>query len=173
MTEIVRIPEERVSVLIGKDGRTRKSIESKCNVELKISDGEVEISGDAADIFFASEIVKAIGRGFEPRKAMLLLKDDFMFHLIAMREIVSSDKAIIRLKGRVIGEDGKIKTMIEESTDCFLSVYGNTIGIIAKADTIEYTKEAISMILNGARHSSVLSYLSKARREILESRFRG
>ena len=173
MTEIIRIPEERVKVLIGKDGRTKKVIETKCKVELKITDGEVEVSGDATEIFFASEIVKAIGRGFEPRKAMLLLKEDFMFHLVALREILPSEKAIIRMKGRVIGEDGRIKTMIEESTDSFLSVYGNTIGIISKADTIEYAKEAVSMILNGARHASVLAYLSKAKREILESRFRG
>ncbi len=172
MTEIVRIPEERVKILIGKEGKTKKSIETKCNVELKIIDGEVEIIGDAADIFFASEIVKAVGRGFEPRKAMLILKEDFMFHLIALREIIPSDKAIIRLKARVIGEDGVIKTRIEEATDSFLSIYGNTIGIIAKADTIEYAKEAVSMILNGARHSSVLSYLSKSRRKILEARFR-
>jgi ribosomal RNA assembly protein len=141
-------------------------------VELKIIEGEVDITGNAADIFFATEIVKAIGRGFEPRKALLLLKEDFMLHLIHLRELASTEKAIVRLKGRVIGEDGRIKTMIEESTDCFLSVYGNTIGIIAKSDTIEYTKEAVSMILNGSRHSSVLSYLSKSKRKILESRFR-
>lgn len=173
MTQIIRIPEERINILIGKGGKTKKSVESRCKVELKISEGEVEISGDATDIFFASEIVKAIGRGFEPRKAMLLLKEDFLFHLIALREMLPNDKAIIRMKGRVIGEDGRIKTLIEESTDSFLSVYGNTICIIAKADTMEYAKEAISMILNGARHSSVLSYLSKAKRQILESRFRG
>lgn len=173
MTEIVRIPEERSKILIGKEGKTKKMIEARCNVRLEITDGAVEIVGEATDIFFASEIVKAIGRGFEPRKAMLLLKEGFMFHLIPLREIISSDKAITRLKARVIGEDGRIKTMIEESTDSFLSIYGNTIGIIAKVDSIEYTKEAISMILNGARHSSVLSYLSKSKRKILESRFRG
>jgi ribosomal RNA assembly protein len=173
MAEIIRIPEERVKILIGKEGKTKKMIEKRCSVELTVDDSEVQVSGDATDIFFASEIVKAIGRGFEPRKAMLLLKEDFMFHLIPLREIVSSEKAITRLKARVIGEDGKIKTMIEESTDSFVSVYGNTIGIISKSDSIEYTKEAISMILDGARHSTVLAYLSKAKREILESRFRG
>lgn len=173
MNEIVRIPEERVNVLIGKDGRSKRRIEERCNVILSIHESEVDISGDATDVFFASEIVKAIGRGFEPRKAMLLLKEDFVFHLIALREIASTEKAMKRLKGRVIGENGKIKVMIEESTDSFVSVYGNTVGIIAKADSIEYAKEAISMILRGARHSTVLSYLSKAKREILQARFRG
>ncbi len=173
MTEIIRIPEERVKVLIGKEGRTKKTIEQRCGVGLQISDEEVQISGDPADTYFAMEVVKAIGRGFEPRKALLLLKDDYTFYLIPLRELLPTDKAIKRLKGRVIGEEGRIKTLIEEATDSFVSVYGNTIAIIAKADSIEYAKEAISMLINGAKHSTVLSYLAKSKREIMDSRFRG
>jgi ribosomal RNA assembly protein len=172
MNEIIRIPEERVKILIGKNGKTKKMLEKRCRIRLKIEDGDIVISGEPTDIFFASDVIKAIGRGFEPRKALLLLKDEYMFYLIPLREVVSSDKAITRLKGRIIGEKGSIRLRIEEATESFISVYGSTIAIIAKVDTIEYAKEAVSMIISGARHSSVLAYLSKAKKEIMDSKFR-
>ncbi|MBU0527865.1 MAG: KH domain-containing protein [Candidatus Micrarchaeota archaeon] len=172
MSEIIRIPEERIKILIGTNKKTKEKIEEKCNVSLKISDSEVEIVGEPADIFFAQDIVKAIGRGFEPRKAFMLLKPENAFYLISLRELASTEKTITRMKGRVIGDDGKIKIAIEDATDSFISVYGSTIAIISNVETINYAKEAISMIINGAMHASVLAYLSKARRKILEAKFR-
>ena len=174
MTEFMKIPAERVKVLIGPGGSTRKRIEKKCNVELVTDpDGEVEIIGDAADIFFARDIIKAIGRGFTPETAMRLLGHDFGLYVIPLKEIASSDNAIARIKGRVIGEKGKIKGQIEEATDSYLSIYGNTVAIISRIDTMEYAKEAVGMILDGARLTSVLGYLARAKREIMEARLKG
>jgi ribosomal RNA assembly protein len=172
MSQIIRIPEERLNILIGKEGQTKKSIEERCKVKLEISDGTVQINGAPAEVFFATDIVKAIGRGFAPRKAFKLLNSDFILNIIPLREITHSEKAMIRIKGRVIGEEGKIKKLIEESADSFISVYGSTISIISKVDTMEYAREAIGMIIDGAPHSTVLNYLAKARREIMDSRFR-
>ncbi len=174
MTDFVRIPSERVKVLVGKDEATKKRIEKKCNVELIVdSEGEVEIIGDPADVFFVHDIVKAIGRGFPPETALKLLGNDYGLYVIPLKEIVHSENALTRLKGRVIGENGKIKYAIEDATDSYVSIYGNTIAIIAKIDTMEYAKEAIGLLIDGARHTSVLGYLAKAKREILESRLKG
>ncbi len=172
MSEIIRIPEERIKILIGTKGQTKEKVEEKCNVSLRISESEVEIDGEPADVFFAQDIIKAIGRGFEPRKAFMLLNPEQTFYLISLRELDLTDKTITRIKGRIIGEDGRIKLAIEESTDSFVSVYGSTIGIISNVETVHYAKEAISMIINGSQHSSVLAYLSKAKREILDAKFR-
>jgi rRNA processing protein Krr1/Pno1 len=38
---------------------------------------------------------------------------------------------------------------------------------------MEYAKEAIGMLIDGARHASVLGYLAKAKREIVEARLKG
>jgi len=174
MTEIVNIPSERVKSLIGKEGSTKRVIEKKCNVELTVdSEGVVQINGESADVFFAKDVVKAIGRGFRPEKALHLLKHDYGLYIIPLKEVLGSDKAITRVKGRVIGEKGKIKSQIETSTDSFLSVYGNTIGIISRIDSMEYAKEAVAMLIRGAKHSSVLSYLSRAKREIMQERLKG
>ncbi|MFH0737695.1 MAG: KH domain-containing protein [Candidatus Micrarchaeota archaeon] len=174
MTEFVRIPAERVKALLGPDGSVKKRIEAKCNVRLQADpEGEIEIIGDPADVFFARDVVKAIGRGFTPEAALRLLGNDFGFYVVSLKEIIHSENAMTRLKGRVIGENGKIKTAIEEATDCYLSIYGNTIAIIAKIDSMEYAKEAIGLLIDGARHTSVLGYLAKAKREIMESRLKG
>lgn len=174
MTELVKIPTERVKILIGENGSAKKKIETKCNVELIIDpEGEVEIVGDPADVFFVKDIIKAIGRGFGPETALRLLGTDFGLYVISLKDHATSDKAITRLKGRVIGENGRIKGQIEDATDSFISVYGSTISIISRIDSMEYAKEAIGMILDGARHKSVLAYLAKIKREILESRLKG
>jgi ribosomal RNA assembly protein len=174
MTEFVRIPAERVKALLGDAGEVKKKIEQKCNIELVVEqDGGIEIIGDPADVFFARDIVKAIGRGFSAEASLKLLGNDFGLYVIPLKDLIPSDNAITRLKGRVIGENGKIKYSIEEATDSYLSIYGNTISIISKLDTMEYAKEAIGMLIDGARHTSVLGYLAKAKREIMEARLKG
>ncbi len=171
MNEVIRIPEERLSVLIGKDGATKERIEKKCKVRLEISPEGIDIIGEPQDAFFATDVVKAIGRGFEPRKALKLLKDHALY-IISLRELLPTEKAITRIKARIIGENGKIKLAIEDSAECFISVYGHTVSIIARVDTMEYAKEAISKIIDGAPHSTVLNYLKKAKRQIYEEKFK-
>lgn len=171
MNEIIRIPEERQQILIGKNGATKAKIEQKCNVKLIINSEGISIIGEPEETFFATDVIKAIGRGFEPRLALKLLKDHTLY-VISLRELLSSEKAITRIKARVIGEHGKIKEAIEESTDSFISVYGHTISIIGKIDTIEFAKEAVGKIIDGAPHTIVLSYLKKAKRKIYDEKFK-
>jgi ribosomal RNA assembly protein len=173
-SEIIKIPAERVKALLGEGNTVKLEIEKKCKVELRVDrDGDVELSGDPSDIFFAKDVIKAVGRGFTPHQALRLMDHDFGLYIIQLKDIANSDKTIIRLKGRVIGENGKIKTRIEDATDSYLSVFGNTIGIISRIDTMEYAKEAVMTLLEGAKHATVLSFLAKAQREIMETRLRG
>lgn len=174
MTEYLKIPVERIKVLVGNDGNTKKKLEKKCKVKLAVdTDGDVDIIGEPEDIFFARDIVKAIGRGFSPEEALRLLEQDYGLYIISLKDYAHSEKAVTRLKGRIIGENGKIKHHIEDATDSFISIYGSTISIIAKIDTMEYAKEAIGMMIDGARHTSLLGYLAKSKREIWESRLKG
>ncbi len=174
MEEIVKIPEERVNVLLGKEGRTKRLIEKKCRIKLRVDpEGEVNISGESAEVFFAKDIIIAIGRGFNPRKALKLINSDYQFYLFHLKDYLFTDKAIKRIKGRIIGEEGKMRKEIENSTDSELSIYGNTVGIISKIDSITFAKEALEMLINGARHASVYNYLARAKRRILESRLKG
>ena len=84
MMEIARIPDERRSVLIGKDGKVRETIERCTGTKIEVSD-DVRISGeDSLQVLAAKEIVTAIGRGFSPGKANRLLEEGCELRVISL-----------------------------------------------------------------------------------------
>jgi ribosomal RNA assembly protein len=55
--------------------------------------------------------------------------------IIDLRTIFGrSESDIRRVKGRIIGMDGKTRRIIEELTDTHIAVYGHTVGIIGKIE---------------------------------------
>ena len=124
----LKISKDRLAVLIGKDGEVKKDLESATNTEITIDsrEGDILVSGeDALGLYTAREIIKAIGRGYNPNIAKMLLKADYCFEIIVVSDFAGKSKdAIGRLKGRVIGRDGKSRKVIEELTETYISVYG-------------------------------------------------
>ncbi|MBW2982408.1 KH domain-containing protein [Candidatus Woesearchaeota archaeon] len=166
----LKLPKERIAVLIGKKGEIKKRIEEETKTEIKIDskEGDIFIKGkDALSLFSAREIITAIGRGFNPEVAELLLKADYGLEVINIKEFTGKDKSnILRLKGRVIGKEGKSRRTIEELTECYISVYGKTIGIIGKPEDLANARRAVENLLQGSPHANVYKWLEKRRREI-------
>lgn len=163
----LKIPKDRIAVLIGVKGEVKKEIEERTNTKLHIDSeaGDVFIkSNDGLNIFNAKEIIMAIGRGFNPNTAMLLMKGDYVFDLINIKDYANTKKSELRLKGRVIGEEGKTRRIIEEMTDTFISVYGKTISLIGEPENCSNAKQAIVSLLQGSPHSSVYKWLEKKRK---------
>lgn len=165
----VRIPKERVPVLIGTKGSTKKQLEADVGVSLKVDseDGDVQIFGeDALALLAAREIVRAIGRGFNPDVALALTKPDFALEIIDLKDYAGTKKALIRKRGRVIGEAGKARRTIEELTDTHISVYGKTISIIGRIEDAQAARKAVDSLLGQAAHSSVYKQLEQRRTKI-------
>ncbi len=169
--KLIIIPTERIGVLIGKSGKIKSEIERACSVKLEIDSetGETLISsvGKVEDIqpFKAVEIITAIGRGFSPRNAMKLLEGENTLHVIDLREFVGkSPNQVERIKGRIIGEDGKARRNMERLSDTYISVYGRTVSIIGATSKLKLAVDAISSISNGSMHGSVYNKLESARR---------
>ena len=78
----IRIPKERVGVLIGKDGETKKTIERISNVHLEIDSEEGDVAfneQEAKDPLVplkVEDIIRAIGRGFSPEHAFRLFGEE-------------------------------------------------------------------------------------------------
>jgi len=163
----VKIPSERIGVLIGADGSTKRQIEERSGVTLRIDSesGSVTIdSSDSLSAMRASDVVKAIGRGFSPERALRLLDDEtLVFDLIDLSDMTQKD--IKRVKGRIIGKDGRTRELIEELLDVKISVYGKTVGTIGDPVRVQAARKAIEMLIEGAPHGTVYSYLEKKRRE--------
>lgn len=165
----LKIPKERVAVLIGKDGEIKTAIEAETKAEIRVDskEGDVFVSGDdALGLYAAREVIIAIGRGFNPEIAMLLLKQDYVFEVINLVAYNKSKDAQLRLKGRVIGKEGRSRKLIEELTEAYVSVYGKTISIVGMAEPVYAAKHAIEMLLSGSPHSTVYKWLEKRRRDI-------
>jgi len=167
------IPLERVGVVIGREGETKTKIEDAFNCRLLIQSdtGVIDIvpredSVDPTTVLRARDVVLAIGRGFSPERAWKLIDDDVVLDIIDLRETLGkNEREIARLKGRVIGREGKIRRLIEEMTNARISVYGHTISMLGDYETVTAAREAIQLLLKGKQHSTVYKLLRKIRSE--------
>ncbi len=173
MTQFIKIPLERVGVLLGKHGEIRKRIEDNTQTQIDVDSksGDVTINeGELQDPLLylkCSDIVKAIGRGFSPEKAFRLLDDEVYFELTDIRDYVGKNqKHIRRVRARVIGSKGKTRRLIEELTGTNVSVYGNTVGIIGGALELKIAAQALDMLLSGSEHAAVYRFLERSRAKL-------
>lgn len=179
-TDYVKIPRQRVGVLIGFEGKTRRTIEdlTQTNLNIDSEDGTVTISPqenmeDPLGVWKTNYIVKAIGRGFSPEMAIELNKDDIYLEVMKLTDYVGkSKKALERYKGRIIGRDGKTRELIIKMAEVSVAVFGKTVSIIGTIENVLIAKEAIEMIINGSRHKSVYGFLEHKHQEKKVKEFR-
>lgn len=171
--QYLRLPKERVGVLIGRDGEIKKYIEERTGIKLIIDSegGDVNLNEEKCiEPVFAlkvRDIVRAIGRGFSPEIAFRLFEDENFFELIEIKEYSGkSEKDKSRLKARIIGTKGKTKKTIENLTGADIVIYGDTVGIIGNEIELNIARNAIEMLLRGSEHYSVYKFLERNRARI-------
>ncbi len=165
----LKIPKDRVAVLIGVKGGLKRQLEhtTKTKIQIDSHEGDVTISGkDALLLYSCREIVRAIGRGFNPDVAMQLLKGDYGIEFINLQDYARTPNEMERIRGRVIGEGGKSRRTIEELTFTNISVYGKTIGIIGRLDHIPNARKAVEALLSGRKHGTVYKMLERKRKDM-------
>ena len=167
----VKVPDDRIGVLIGRGGETMREIEERAEVRLDIDSESgnvrIEMVGDPVTALKGPDIVKAIGRGFTPEDALELLEDEMMmFEIIDIDAAARNKNDLRRQKGRLIGEDGRTRELMEELTGASVAIYGSTLGVIGGPQQVEAVREAAEMILDGAPHGSVYSFLERKRNEL-------
>ena len=121
----LKIPKERVAVLIGKAGKIKKKLEedTESRIEIDSHEGDVFVTGkDALKIFTCREIIHAVGRGFNPDIGMQLLKQDYVLEILSIADYARNKNDEGRLKGRVIGAEGKSRSIVEELTETNICV---------------------------------------------------
>ncbi|RME53985.1 RNA-processing protein [Candidatus Woesearchaeota archaeon] len=163
----LKIPKERVAVLIGQKGSVKKELEEECHAQIEVDsrEGEVVVSGeDSVQLYALKEVVHAIARGFHPDVAKLLLRQDFAFELISIADYAKEKNQVVRVRGRVIGAGGKARRTIEELTETHVMVYGKTVGIIGRVEDVPIAKRAVESLLEGSTHAAVYRWLEKHRR---------
>jgi len=128
----VKVPQDRIGVLIGEGGETMREIEQQAEVRLNIDSetGSVAIDdvGDPVRGMLAPDIVRAIGRGFTPTAALSILDDEMRtFELIDLDAHTRNKNDLQRQKGRLIGENGRTRELMEELTGAEVVIRGTTL----------------------------------------------
>lgn len=172
MEGLARIPKDRIAVLIGRKGVTRRALEKATNSTLHIdsASGDVSVVWDEEfDPILRMklpDVIRAIGRGMNPDRALQLLKDDHHLMLYDMREYVGKNpNQQRRIRSRLIGRNGRIRELIEEHSGSEIAIYGSTVVIIGDEEALPLAGQAIERLLQGAEHSSVLKHLETQRRK--------
>ena len=169
----IKIPKDRIGVLIGHNGETKEQIEeiSKTILQIDSADGEIVIeendNSDPLLSLIVKDVIRAIGRGFSPEFALQLFKENMDFFIFDIRDYVGKkDSHIKRIKSRIIGSEGKTKRTIENLTVSKLSIYGHTVSIIADFESMDIAKKAIDMLLSGSKHASVYRYIEREMKKL-------
>lgn len=166
----VRIPQDRVGIVIGAEGRTKAMLQRKCGMRIDIDkDGNVMVHDEAEDAdpllaLKVCDVVRAMGRGFSPERAMRLFSDDEYLEVIDLKQVVGTKaNQLSRVRGRLIGSGGKTRRIIEDLTGVHMTVYGNTVALIGDSVSLPVAKEAVEMIVNGSEHATVYHFLESQR----------
>jgi ribosomal RNA assembly protein len=171
MQEVIRVPNDRIGVIIGKKGITKLKIEELTSTDLDINSEENSIIikpkksiKDPSLIWVAKDMIRAIGRGFNERIAFSLIDPEVFLRVITLEDS-KNKKRMQRIRGRIIGENGRTRKIIEEVTKCNISIYGDTVTIIGRYEDgeIDIAQEAIEMIISGIKHGTVYKFLEKFR----------
>ena len=160
----LKIPKDRVPVLIGSGGKVKRDLEQSTKTKITVDshEGDVMVMGeDAITLYTLREVIRAIGRGFNPEIAQLLMNPTYLFEMISIKDFAKTKKDEIRLKGRIIGQEGKSRKVIEELTECSLCVYGKTVCIIGEIEKVPNARRAIELLLTGSPHANVFQWLEK------------
>ena len=169
--------KDRLAVAIGKKGETKKFLEEQTGTYIKIDsdNGEYQVFANGSvkldlenqefndpniRIYTTQKILNAINYGFNPQKALKLMDAEIIFELVDLEQVLGhSDKKIRRVKGRLIGDQGKIRQAIEKFSGVNLSIYEKYMGLIGDFEAVKIAKKGINMILQGSPHKTVLAYL--------------
>ncbi len=167
-----RIPQERVGVLIGAEGGTKRRLEERTgtHVEVDSATGEVTIDESGAQdpvlALKARDVVQAIGRGFSEDRAFRLLEDDIYLEVLDIKDFARSQARLEQIRARVIGTHGKTRRLIEELTSVDVSVLGHTVALVGPTFEMTIAREAVVMLLRGSEHATVYRFLERKRADI-------
>ena len=173
MPILPRIPQDRIAVLIGVSGQTRRELEQRSGAKLQIDSKSGDVSAewgepgsyDPIKFMKLPNVIKAIGRGMPPARAISLLNDDVFFSLVDISDWVGKRaNQQHRVRARLIGTQGRIRKLIERHTGCELTIHGRTVAIVGSIDGLPLAEKAVSMLLDGAEHGSVIQMLERQNR---------
>ncbi len=170
----LRVGEDRLGVLIGRGGAVVKDMEARLGVKITVDsiDGSVIIEPASAytpvtNLLKCQEIVRAVDYCFSYERASRLYDDDAILMVIDLKDFAGSgENHLQRIKGRIIGEGGRTRLVLEEMSGTYISVCRDYVAIIGDYNRAELVRQAVEMLARGRQHSTVYRFLDRALKEL-------
>ena len=144
--------------------RNKRRIERTVKVKISYKGKNVFVEGKAEDEFLALEILSAISLGFSADSALLLSEEDMILQTVHIKEITKRHD-LERVRGRVIGTQGRTLRTLSNLTNCRLSIKDNVVGIIGDAQEVKDAVDALTSLIQGSKQGNVYSRLEKQRKK--------
>ena len=184
------LSKDRIAVLIGSNGETKKKLEYETGTVIKIDsktgDYYIEpqkevknpklppfLESPGVRVYTTQHVLEAINYGFNPIKALKLIDPEKIIEIIDLEKILgnTTKKKLQRIKGRLIGDKGKIRKSIEKFAGVDFSIYNKYLAIIGDFSSMKIAKKAINMLLQGSSHKTMLDYLYREHQKRKQEEF--
>lgn len=152
--------QETYSEVIKKILRDKKKLEQELKVRITNKGKILFVEGKTEDEYTTMQIIESINLHFTTQQALLLCEEDFVLEKLNIKDLTKRHD-LDRIRARIIGTKGKTKKIIENLSDCFVSLHGNIVGIIGRIENIEKARTALISIIQGAKQSKVYSFLER------------
>lgn len=140
--------------------RNKRRLEKSLDVKITNRGKEVSIEGESLKEYLAEKVIEALDFGFSLSSALQIKDEDFIFEIINIKDHTKR-KDLKRIRGRIIGTDGRTLKTLHDLTECSFEIKDNQIGIIGDGENIGNAQQAIISIIKGAKQSNIYSYLEK------------
>jgi len=157
MEKGVRFTEDRIKIV----EKNESEIERKAKVDMDIKGLDVRLEGKAVDVLKAENILDAIFEGFPLEESFKLLNEENQLKVVHLNDFTSSGMSVEKIKGRIIGEGGRTRELIEELAKVSVSIHGKNVSLIGNPGEISTAMRAVEMLIHGKPHGRVYRYLEQ------------
>ncbi|MBS3076403.1 hypothetical protein J4481_01530 [Candidatus Pacearchaeota archaeon] len=136
--------------------KNKKKLEKILNIKITNRGKEVNIEGSPEDEYIAEKVIDAINFGFPFSYAVSIKKEEKEFEILNVKDYTTKQN-YERIRGRIIGKEGKTLKTISNLTGCNLEINENKVGIIGNPELIKNAQDAIIEIVQGSKQTNVYS----------------
>ncbi len=174
----LRIPVDRIGALIGEGGKVLRELEARTGTKITVDSTNGAVIIEPATpatrvdrLLKARDFIRAVAAGVSPEKAWRVLEEDQVLMIIDLKEAIGeSPNHLKRIKGRLIGEKGKARRNIEQMTGTTINIGRDKVVIIGDYESAQVAREALEMLIQGRKHSTVYKYIDRLMREVKRRR---
>jgi len=146
---------------ISRIGPNKAILEKKLNVKITFKGNEILFEGEAVDEYIAEKVLMALNFGFSLKTSLLLKNEEnYNFEILNIKDFTKR-KDLERIRGRIIGTNGRTLRTLTELTKCFFELKDNSVGIIGDSGHIKNAQTSLISLIHGTKQANVYSFLEK------------